>query len=66
MRRIAYLADRRRLASLAFLSGYKEGRPWEDLRNNLPRELEAAGQRRAAAIVRSFFSLGLMTPRLPT
>ncbi len=66
MRRTGYLADSRRLASLAFLSGYQEGRPWEDLQHNLPRELEAAGQRRAAAIVRSFFSLGLMPPRSPT
>jgi hypothetical protein len=63
MRRIEYLADSRRLASLAFLDGYKEGRPWEDLQNHLPRELEAAGQRRAAAIVRSFFSVGQMAPR---
>ena len=66
MRRTAYLADSRRLASLAFLGGYKEGRPLEDLQTNLPRELEAAGQRRAAAIVRSFFSIGLLTPRSPT
>jgi hypothetical protein len=58
MRRIEYLADSRRLASLAFLNGYKEGRPWDDLQNHLPRELEAAGQRRAAAIVRSFFAMG--------
>ena len=63
MRRTEYLADSRRLASLAFLNGYKEGRPWEDLQNHLPRELEAAGQRRAAAIVRSFFSTGQLMRR---
>jgi hypothetical protein len=66
MRRTEHLADSRKLASLAFLNGYKEGRPFDDLQNSLPRELEAVGQRRAAAIVRSFFSVGLLMPRSPT
>jgi hypothetical protein len=45
----------RRVAAAAVLDAYLEGRPVEELRTELPRELEATGQRAAAAIVRSFF-----------
>jgi hypothetical protein len=44
-------------AAIAFLQAYKEGRPLEELRTALPRELEFTGQREAAGIVRSFFRL---------
>lgn len=44
-------------ASLAFLRGFVEGRPIDELRDELPRELEATGQEDAASIVRSFFHL---------
>jgi hypothetical protein len=45
----------RRDAAIAFLEAYMEGRPVQELRNDLPNELEATGQVEAAQIVRSFF-----------
>jgi hypothetical protein len=49
--------DSRQVASIAFLQSYREGRPLDELAKLLPLELEATGQREAAAIVRSFFSV---------
>jgi hypothetical protein len=55
--RIASLTRQARAdASIAFLQAYIEGRPFEELRDQLPRELEATGQQEAASIVRSFFA----------
>ena len=48
--------ESQRVASLAFLEGYKEGRPMRELAELLPQELEATGQYEAAAVVRSFFA----------
>lgn len=48
--------DSQRIASIAFLESYREGRPLSELAELLPRELEATGQLEAAAIVRSFFA----------
>jgi hypothetical protein len=45
----------RRVAAAAVLDAYREGRPIDELRHELPRELEATGQRAAAEIVRMFF-----------
>jgi hypothetical protein len=46
----------RRAAAAAVLDAYREGRPVEELRTQLPQELEATGQRLAAEFVRSFFA----------
>jgi hypothetical protein len=46
----------RRAAAAAVLDAYREGRPIEELRTQLPVELEATGQRAVAEIVRAFFS----------
>jgi hypothetical protein len=50
-------AQARLEASLAFLRAYAEGRRFEELRDELPRELEATGQGEGAWIIRSFFHL---------
>lgn len=49
-------ANSQKVASLAFLEGYREGRPMSELAELLPLELEATGQHEAAAVVRSFFA----------
>jgi hypothetical protein len=46
----------RRAAAAAVLDAYREGRPVEELRTQLPQELEATGQALAAEFVRSFFA----------
>lgn len=46
----------RRTAAAAVLDAYREGRPVEELRTQLPQELEATGQPLAAEFVRSFFA----------
>ena len=43
----------RRVAAVAFLEGFREGRPMEELRTVLPGELEATGQADAARILRA-------------
>jgi len=43
----------RRAAAVAFLEGFREGRPMEELRTILPGELEATGQMDAARILRA-------------
>jgi hypothetical protein len=57
----------RRVAAAAVLDAYREGRPVEELRRELPKELEATGQRAAAEIVRDFFEHPVFTRgALPT
>jgi len=51
----------RRAAAVAFLEGFREGRPMEELRTILPGELEATGQMDAARILRA-----LVQPREQT
>jgi len=45
----------RRIAAQSFLDAYQEGRPIDELRTQLPLELEAIDQSAAADAVRSFF-----------
>lgn len=51
----AFDASARRAAATAVLEAYREGRPIEEIRLQLPEELEATGQAAAAAFVRTFF-----------
>ncbi len=56
MEKLPTLSSRARYdAAIAFLEAYFEGRPLQELHDDLPNELEATGQFEAARIVRSFF-----------
>jgi hypothetical protein len=53
-------------AAVAFLDAFREGRPLQELRTALPRELEATGQADAARFIRTFFAprTGSWRPRI--
>jgi hypothetical protein len=55
MEQPVHSARANRDAAIAFLEGFREGRPLRELVTALPNELEATGQREAARILRSFF-----------
>ena len=57
IRAVAHIKRVRRDASIMFLLPFLEGRRLEELRTDLPAELEATGQDEAAFIVRSFFHI---------
>lgn len=51
-----YVRLARRDAAIAFLEAFREGRPIQELRTTLPRELEATGQIDAARFIRTLFA----------